>query len=129
METGVLEARGEPFDHVYEIEEHLLGKAHDFELDGMVEKIDGEYFPSERLEAEAERLMREYDDDTFWFKLETELGMRDFYETLSFKDLRAIKEGQVAIPDAVNEFYEKYADEFSRHRADRLRVVPRTGKE
>ncbi len=128
VETAVLEDRAQPFDHIYDMEEYLLGKAHDFELDGMVEKTDGEFFPSEKLETETERLMREYDDDTFWFKLETELGMRDFYETLSFKDLRAIKEGETPVPDAVNEFYEKYADEFSRHRADRLRIVPREKK-
>lgn len=129
VETAVLEARGESFDHVYATEEYLLGKAQDFELDGMVVKSDGEFFPSQKLEAETERLMREYDDDTFWFKLETELGMRDFYETLSFKDLRAIKEGQAPLPDTVKEFYEKYADEFSRHRADRLRIVPKEKKE
>jgi hypothetical protein len=129
VDTAVLEERGQPFDHVYALEDYLLDKAHDFELDGMVEKVDGEMFPSKKLEAETERIMREYDDDTFWFKLETELGQRDFYETLSFKELRAIKEGQEPMPEAVKEFYEKYAEEFSRHRADRLRIVTKEKKD
>ncbi len=129
VETSVLEDRGQPFDHIYDTEDYLLTKVHDFELDGMVEKSESNFTASKKLEAETERIMREYDDDTFWFKLETELGMRDFYETLDFKELRAIKEGQTPLPENVNEFYEKYADEFSRHRADRLRIVPREKKE
>ena len=129
VETAVLEERGQPFDHVYALEDYLLDKAHDFELDAMVEKVDGEMFPSKKLEADTERIMREYDDDTFWFKLETELGQRDFYETLSFKELRAIKEGQEPMPETVKEFYEKYAEEFDHHRADRLRIVPKAKKD
>jgi hypothetical protein len=129
VETSVLEEREEPYEHVYDLEEYLLSKADDFELDGMVEKKAGEFFPSKKLEADTERIMREYDDDTFWFKLETELGQRDFYETLSFKELRAIKEGQVPMPDAVKELYEKYADEFDRYRISRLRIVAKAAKE
>ena len=125
VETAVLESRGKPFDQVYELEDYLLAKAESFELDGLIEKEGGEYLPSPKLEGEIERLMREYDDDTFWLKLETELGQRDFYETLSFKELRAIKEGQVPMPESVKEFYEKYADEFERYKAVRLRIVPK----
>jgi hypothetical protein len=129
VESSVLEARGEDYEKVYDLEDYLLARAEKFELDTLIEKEAAEIFPSKKLEADVDRTMREYDDDTFWFKLETELGQRDLYETLSFKDMRAIKEGERPMPDAVNEFYEKYADEFDRHRIDRLRIVPRTKKD
>ena len=129
VETSVLEARGEPYEKVYDLEDYLLARVDKFELDALAEKENGEIFPSKKLEKDVDRTMREYDDDTFWYKLETELGQRDFYETLSFKDMRAIKEGENEMPDTVSEFYEKYADEFDRHRVDRLRIVPRTKKE
>ena len=129
VEATMLESRGESYDKVYDLEDYLLARVEKFELDAMAETEDGQIFPSRKLEKDVDRTMREYDDDTFWYKLETELGQRDFYETLSFKDMRAIKEGEVEMPESVTEFYEKYADEFDRHRVDRLRIVPRTKKE
>jgi hypothetical protein len=129
VETSVLESRGEPYEKIYDLEDYLLARVEKFELDVLVEKENDEIFPSKKLENDVDRIMREYDDDTFWFKLETELGQRDFYETLSFKDMRSIKEGEAPMPDGINEFYEKYADEFDCHRIDRLRIVPRTKKE
>ena len=129
VETAVLESRGEPYEKVYDLEDYLLARVEKFELDALAEKEGDEIFPAKKLEDEIDRLMREYDDDTFWYKLETELGQRDFYETLSFKDMRSIKEGETEMPESVIEFYEKYADEFDRHRVDRLRIVPRTKKE
>lgn len=129
VEAAVLEAREEPYEKVYDLEDYLLARVDKFELDAMAEEEDGRIFPSRKLEKDVDRTMREYDDDTFWIKLETELGQRDFYETLSFKEMRAIKEGETELPDVVNEFYDKYADEFDRYKIDRLRIVPRTRKE
>ena len=129
VEATVLESRGEPYEKVYDLEDYLLARVDKFELDAMAEEENGEIFPSKKLEKDVDRTMREYDDDTFWFKLETELGQRDFYETLDFKEMRAIKEGETELPETVSEFYEKYADEFDRHRIDRLRITPRTKKE
>lgn len=129
VEAAVLEARELPYEKVYDLEDYLLARVDKFELDALAEEEDGRIFPSRKLEKEVDRTMREYDDDTFWLKLETELGQRDFYETLSFKEMRAIKEGETEMPETVKEFYEKYADEFDRHKIDRLRIVPRTKKE
>lgn len=129
VEAAVLEAREQPYEKVYDLEDYLLARVDKFELDALAEEEDGTIFPSKKLEKDVDRTMREYDDDTFWLKLETELGQRDFYETLSFKDMRAIKEGETEMPESVKDFYEKYADEFDRHKIDRLRIVPRTKKE
>ncbi len=126
VETTVLEMHGQPFSMAYTLEDKLLGLAADEGLSAVAERDpEGRPMPSRRLAGEIERVMREYDDDTFWFKLETELGLRDFYETLDFKELRAIKEGDQPMPEAVYEFYEKYAEEFENYGADRLHIVPK----
>ncbi len=129
IETTVLEMHGQPFSLAYALEDKLLALAADEGLSAMAERTaDGRPVPSRRLAGEIERVMREYDDDTFWFKLETELGLRDFYETLDFKEMRAIKEGDEPMPESVHEFYEKYADEFEQYGADRLRIVSKSTK-
>ena len=128
VKMTALEALGESSEGADALEKYLLEHVEDFELDELVRKTGKETLPSEKLLHEIDHILHDYDDDTFWFSLETELGQRDFYESLSFKEHRALKEGDGALPDAVNEFYEKYADEFERHGADRLRVVSKTAK-
>ncbi len=125
VEDTVAEMHGEPFSAAGPIEDLLLGLAADEGIETLAAREGGRPMPAKRLLGEIERIMREYDDDTFWWKLETELGLRDFYETLNFKEMRAIKEGDQAMPEIVHEFYEKYADEFESYGADRLRIVPK----
>ena len=123
VKTTALEAIDEPVEGADALQQYLLDHVEDFELDELVRKSGGQTLPGEKLLHEVDHILHHYDDDTFWFTLETELGQRDFYESLDFKAHRALKEGDGGLPDAVHEFYEKYADEFERHGADRLRIV------
>lgn len=123
VKTTALEAMGESIEGVDGLLRYLCSNVEHFELDELVRTVGGEKIPSEKLLHEIDHILHDYDDDTFWFSLETELGQRDFYESLSFKEHRALKEGNDPLPDEVHDFYEKYADEFERHGADRLRVV------
>ena len=123
VKMTALEAMGEPHEGVDALETYLLEHVEDFELDELVRKTGDETLPSEKLVHEIDHLMYHYDDDSFWFALETELGQRDFYESLSFNERRALKESNEPLPEEVVEFYEKYADEFERHGTERLRLV------
>lgn len=123
VKMTALEAMGQPHEDADALETYLLEHVEDFELDELVRKVGDETLPSEKLVHEIDHLMHHYDDDSFWFALETELGQRDFYESLSFNERRALKESDGQLPEEVTEFYEKYATEFERHGTDRLRLV------
>ncbi len=126
VKMSALEATEQSTEGADALETYLLEHVEDFELDELVRKSGKETLPSEKLLHEIDHVMHDYDDDAFWFSLETELGQRDFYESLDFKSHRALKEGDGELPEAVYEFYEKYRDEFERHGTDRLRIVSKT---
>jgi hypothetical protein len=123
VKTTALEAMGESAEGVDALQRYLFSQVEQFELDELVRLAGTEKLPSEKLLHEIDHILHDYDDDTFWFSLETELGQRDFYESLTFQEHRALKEGNDPLPEEVNDFYEKYSEEFERHGADRLRVV------
>jgi hypothetical protein len=104
-----------------EVFQPLLTAAHAAEIDGIAENRDGKPVIAKEILAATDEAIADYDDETFWFELESRLGERDFYYYGNDKEIEtAEKTGK--LPDRVEWYYRKYRKEFDEHGVDRLEI-------
>lgn len=101
--------------------EPLLAAAEAEGVDGIASERDGKPVVSKGILDATDEAVALYDDETFWFELESRLGERDFYYYGNDKEIElAQKTGK--LPDRVEWYYRKYRKEFDEHGVDRLEV-------
>ncbi|NTW90226.1 MAG: hypothetical protein HGB37_04955 [Candidatus Moranbacteria bacterium] len=104
-----------------EVLQPLLVAARAAEVDGIAENRDGKLVIAKEILSATDEAVAEYDDETFWFELESRLGERDFYYYGNDKEIEmAEKTGK--LPDRVEWYYRKYRKEFDEHGVDRLEI-------
>ena len=124
--SGILgmlaDERGKSSEPCEAIQKRLLIAAHRLGWHEMVQEFEGSLLPSDKLCEEEEHLSEDYDDNVFWHELETRLGKRDFYRTVTKDEEKEMKAKQW-LPERVHKIYGSYAKEFEEHGLERLRVV------
>lgn len=118
---GLADAKGEDFEKYEDLEKFLLKIAKDNGFDDLVQKFHDRLVPSDELCEIEERIIDDYDDDVFWHELITRLGKRDFWRTVTPEEEKEI-EKQGWLPERVDEFYEKYEEEFEKNGIERLEI-------
>lgn len=104
-----------------EVIQPLLAAARAAEVDGIAENRDGKLVIAREILSATDEAIADYDDETFWFELESRLGERDFYYYGNDKEIEAAeKTGK--LPDRVEWYYRKYRKEFDEHGVDRLEI-------
>ncbi len=104
-----------------EVIQPLLAAARAAEVDGIAENRDGKLVIAREILSATDEAIADYDDETFWFELESRLGERDFYLYGSDREIEtAEKTGK--LPDRVEWYYRKYRKEFDEHGVDRLEI-------
>lgn len=109
--------------NVREIEDLLLTFADKFGASDMVEKIEDELALSEEAETIVEDIIEDYSDSDFWERLIILMGQRDFLKTVTEDELKQIEASSGNLPDRIQDYCEKYAEEFADHGISRLQVV------
>ena len=100
-----------------DIEEYVLSHAKDFDLEDLAtvgEEDKDAYYPSEKLETDEElnRVIDEYDDETFWEELIERMTIKDIFSSVSEEDLEAMKEEEfIELYETVRAKYEEEFDE------------------
>ncbi|NTW75728.1 MAG: hypothetical protein HGB34_02390 [Candidatus Moranbacteria bacterium] len=101
--------------------EPLFAAAQDAGIDGIVSEREGRLVAAGEILDATDEAIAEYDDETFWFELESRLGERDFYLYGSDQEIEtAEKTGK--LPDRVEWYYRKYRKEFDEYGVDRLEI-------
>jgi hypothetical protein len=101
--------------------EPLLMAAKASDPDGIAEEQNGRPVVAKDILVATDEAIADYDDETFWFELESRLGERDFYYYGNDKEIEAAeKSGK--LPDRVEWYYRKYRKEFDEHGVDRLEI-------
>ncbi|MEI7749683.1 MAG: hypothetical protein WCJ25_01625 [Candidatus Moraniibacteriota bacterium] len=101
--------------------EPLLSAAREAGETGIAEEYEGKIGIAKDILSETDEAVADYDDETFWFELESRLGERDFYYYGNDKEIEeAEKSGK--LPDRVEWYYRKYRKEFDEHGVDRLEI-------
>lgn len=121
---AVADNRGEDFKKIDLLEQFLCARAETFDSADLVEASNGKIIPSETLDATVHEILEDYEDDAFWEHLETDLGKRDFFRTMTDEERKKMEEEQW-LPERVQEFYDMYADEFEKNGIDNLEIVKR----
>lgn len=116
--------RGEDFKKIEAREQFLCARAELFDSEDLVEAFHGEIIPSEALEEMAHTIIDDYEDDAFWERLETDLGKRDFFRTMTAEEREKMEQEQW-LPDRVQEIYDRYAEEFEKNGIENLEIVRR----
>ena len=119
---GVADLKGEYSPAMDELEDYLLGKAKDFDLEHLAENFKGHMVPKDTFAKEYEKIIEEYNDDQFWYELITLLGKRDFYEQATKEELEEIEKSDGWLSRRVDQYYQKYQSEFEKHGIERLRI-------
>jgi len=101
--------------------EPLLVAARGSGIGGVMEDRDGKSGIAEGILSATDTAIADYDDETFWFELESRLGERDFYYYGNDAEIEAA-ERTGKLPDRVEWYYRKYRKEFDGHGVDRLEI-------
>ena len=124
IRESVYEDRGEEFMHISELEDYLVGFADKFGASDMVEDSEGKPMLNEDTTSHLiEDVIDEWKDTEFWDELVMQLGQRDFFRTLTKKQMRDMEAKGEGFPESIRKFYEKYAYEFEKHGIGRLEIV------
>jgi hypothetical protein len=124
VRSAVMESRGEDFKKVEEWNDYFALMAKQLGYDDLVDIFKGIITPSNDICLENEEEMEEFMDEIFWEELEVRLGKRDFYESVSKKDLSEMDKNPW-LPDRIDSFYRKYEKEFTKFGIGRLRIIPK----
>ncbi len=101
--------------------EPLLVVAREAGIEDITEEKDGKPVIVEEILSATDTAVADYDDETFWFELESRLGERDFYYYGNDTEIEtAEKTGK--LPDRVEWYYRKYRKEFDENGIDRLEI-------
>ena len=101
--------------------EPLLATAKASGMKDIIEEHDGKTIIANDILAATDEAVADYDDETFWFELESRLGERDFY---AYGNDAEIEESEKSgkLPDRVEWYYRKYRKEFDENGIDRLEI-------
>lgn len=116
--------RGEDFKKFEALEQHLCAHTKAFDCEDLVEWFDGVLVPSDAFDETVHTIIDDYDDDAFWDRLETDLGKRDFFRTMTNEEREEMEQREL-LPDRVQQIYDMYADEFEKNGIDNLEIVRR----
>ena len=108
------------------IENYIFSFAKQFGLDEYVddeEAASGKFYPTRMFEEETDvqKLIEEYDDETFWDELINSLGDRDFFKQYSKDEIQ--KMSQEERFEKLYKFIDKWADEINNHGIERLKIM------
>jgi len=73
------------------------------------------------LTGQHERALEEYNEAEFWEALMVQMGKRDFFRSMTEKEKHVLEE-EAWLPERIQEMYQKYDDEFSKHGLERLEI-------
>ncbi len=121
IRESVTDLYDESIEQSRELEKFLLNIAKEKDLDELFEEFEGDLIPSIILSREVENAMNDFAESEFWHNLAMNLGKRDFLRKASKED-RSIIEKTQCFPNKVNEFYQKYKNEFDQYGLDRLEI-------
>ena len=107
------------------IENYIFSFAKQFGLSEYVddeEAAKGKFYPTRFFEEETDvqKLIEEYDEETFWDELIDHLGDRDFYRHYSKDEIK--KMTQEKRFEKLCGFIDKWADEINEHGIERLKI-------
>ncbi|MBU4536599.1 hypothetical protein KJ603_01000 [Patescibacteria group bacterium] len=122
VKGGVVDIVGEDNSKVDDLENYLAEQAKENDLSYLIEDFEGRVILNETISKKVEELMEIYDEDVFWSELETCLGKRDFYRTITDKDKKEMEENQDWLPERIHEIYGKYQEEFEKNGIERLEI-------
>lgn len=88
----------------------------------LLEEFHGEVIPRDDLSEKWMEDLFEYDDIVFWDKLEDQLAKRDMREELNYEDKKKMKEDDHLWFEKIEEYKNRYRNEFEKHGTERLRV-------
>lgn len=101
--------------------EPLLLAVREAGIEGIMGDRDGKLTVAKEVIVATDDAIDAYDEETFWFELESRLGERDFYLYGSNEEIELVeKTGK--LPDRVEWYYRKYRKEFDEHGVDRLEI-------
>lgn len=99
-----------------DLENYIYSFAKEAGLEKYIEydEKEKEYFPAEALEhdKEIEKIIEDYDEDTFWLKLIDRLATRDFIDKHGLEAIRIMNIEEAIIKKKA--FIKKYEDEFEK---------------
>ncbi|HOZ53474.1 MAG TPA: hypothetical protein PK142_02230 [bacterium] len=104
------------------LQEKLLSFAPNFNCLGMVERYENRLILNDEWSDKISNDLDEYDDENFWSELETSLGKRDFMRDIKPEEIEYISKNDW-LPERINDFYQKWQDEFADNGLDRLDIV------
>ena len=107
------------------IENYIFSFAKQFGLDEYVddeEAARGKFYPTRMFEEETDiqKLIEEYDEETFWDELIDRLGDRDFFRHYSKDEIRKMTQEERF--EKLYEFIDKWADEIDERGIGRLKI-------
>lgn len=107
-----------------DLESYLMSLAKNFDSEDMVENFEKSFWvPSDKVIKEYhEHYIEEYDEDTFWHNLTTNLGQRDFYKNKTEEEKRKVEENEGWLPGVIDKYYKRYEEEFERYGIERLKI-------
>lgn len=108
-------------DDIEKLRSYLLGVATDYGFEDMTEMFMGKMIMSDEWSEKLHEVIDEYNNETFWHELETRLGKRDFWRTITEAE-RAEIENDNWYPSRINDVYEKWGEEFEKYGIDRLEI-------
>ena len=124
VREAMLEAEDKSFDFQHQLQARMYAEADRVGLGKSVERFFGNLGPAAKTSRKVERIMEEYNEDTFWDRLEVDLGKRDFFRSLSDEEREEIEnDPQQQLPEKIEWFYEKYGKELEEYGIDRLEIV------
>ena len=112
----------ESTQRIQELRDVLLRHAYDFECDDMVTTGGDTLTLRDAFHTYVDNLLSEYDESIFWDELASRLGERDAYANLSADDQKRMEEDTLYRLDKIEEYGERYADEFETNGLKRLKI-------
>lgn len=109
-------------DEHEEFEQYILQYAKEMGYEDKVDSYKDRLFLVDGGNTEFDETLEDYDDYIFWSELETRLGKRDFFRTMTEAEKKEMDENNGWYPDRIHELYKKYGEEFQKHGLDRVEV-------
>lgn len=111
-------------DAMEKLEEYLLEHAKDFDSMDLVQNVDGQNVLSESAyETDIVAVMDDYDENEFFEELASRLAKRDFRDDHTVEEIQKMaKKNDGYFGVELEEYEERYYEEFEEHGVDRLKV-------
>jgi len=122
VRTAVLDNRGRSWKKIDEHVKLFLHTAENLGFKKLVEYYNKAILPKESLCKREEKIIENYGEDEFWEELKLRLGQRDFFMEITEEELKNQKK-MPWLSNKINEYYEKYEEEFIEQGIERLQIV------